>query len=123
MVNTPNSISGLPTAHGLDVGSLSRLFDNTATSYKYVFFLSLLDILSRRFFDASKPILLSEILIEMLANAWYPHCFFKLSFGVRDQITVQLDSLSLNVGKLGLKGDFQSKEYLRELIASKNQKS
>ncbi len=119
MAHMPNSISGLPLANGLDVGSLSRLFDKTTNSYKYVFFLSLLDILNRRFFDASSPILLSDILIEMLANAWYPHCFFKLSFGIQDQIAGQLEALGLNVGKLGLKSDFQSKEYLRELITSK----
>jgi len=47
------------------------------------------------------------------------HVFFKLSFGVQDQIAAQLDSLGLSVGKLGIKGDFQSKEYLKGLIREK----
>ena len=74
-MNTPNNISGLPNASGLNVDNLSKLFDNTTNSYKYIFFLSLLDILSSRFFDSSKPILLRDILIEMLANSWYPYVF------------------------------------------------
>ncbi len=116
MVYKFNDTSDLPPANGINVGCLSRLFDNTTTSYKYVFFLSLLEILSYRFFDASKPILLKDILIEMLVNSWYPHCFFRLSFGLQDQIASQLNRLELVVGKQGIKGDFQSKEYLRELI-------
>jgi len=106
-MNTPNNISGLPNASGLNVDNLSKLFDNTTNSYKYIFFLSLLDILSSRFFDSSKPILLRDIVIEMLANSWYPHVFCKLSFGVQDKITKQLDSLNLNVGKLEKKVIFK----------------
>lgn len=120
MANKLDSISGLPLTDSLDVHALSRLFDDTTNSYKYIFFLSLLDILSRRFFDTSKPINLKELVIEMLVNAWYPYSFFKLSFGIQDMIPSHLDNLSLEVGKEGLKSDFTGKEYLRKLITSKN---
>ena len=80
----------------------------------------MLDILSRRFFDISQEITFEEIVIEMLANSWYPYSFFKLSFGTQDMIPNQLDNLGLQVGKIALKGDFKSKEHLRDLIASKS---
>jgi HNH endonuclease len=118
MEDNPNNIN-LPFAEGLDVHALSRLFDNTTNSYKYIFFISLLDILSRRFFDASQPITFTELVVEILANSWYPYSFFKLSFGMQDEIPSKLDALQLEVDKTGLKGDFTGKEYLRELIASK----
>jgi len=120
MTEKLNDLSGLPFADGLDIHVLSRLFDNTTNSYKYIFLLSLLDILSRRFFDISQEITFQEIVIEMLANSWYPYSFFKLSFGTQDMIPNQLDNLGLQVGKIALKGDFKSKEHLRDLIASKS---
>lgn len=62
--------------------------------------MSLLDTLTRRRFDVSSPIQLREIIIEMLANAWYPHNYFRLSFGVQDKITDKLDALNLKIGKI-----------------------
>lgn len=63
----------LPTSEDVDVSALSRLFADTTNSYKFVFFISILDILKRRSFDVSQPITFQELVVEMLANAWYPH--------------------------------------------------
>ncbi len=108
----------LPETEGLNVAALSRLFDNKATSYKYVFFLSLLDILRRRNFVAESPISLRELLIEILVNAWYPHTYFKLSFGSQDKITIKLDSLELDLDKPAF--DESEKEALRQEISKRN---
>ena len=51
-----NNVIDLPQVEGLDISAFSRLFANTTNSYKYIFFLSLLDILSRRNFDSSSLI-------------------------------------------------------------------
>ena len=112
-------VSQLPTSESLDISALSRLFDKTTNSYKYIFLLSLLDILNRRFFSDSQSITFSELIVEMLANSWYPYSFFKLSFGSQDMIPSQIDKLNLDVGKIGIKGDYTGKEYLRSLIATK----
>jgi len=40
-----------PFSLDLDVAALSRLFSNTTNSYKFLFFLSLLDILKRNRFE------------------------------------------------------------------------
>jgi hypothetical protein len=89
----------LPETEGLNVAAFARLFDKTTTSYKYVFFLSLLDILRRRNFDAEAPISFRELLIEILVNAWYPYTYFKLSFGIQDKIAIKLYSLALELDR------------------------
>lgn len=108
----------LPEAEGLNVAALSRLFDKTTTSYKYVFFLSLLDILRRQNFNIDSPISLRDLLIEILVNAWYPHTYFKLSFGIQDKIAIKLDSLELDLDKPAF--DESEKNLLREEISKRN---
>ena len=92
---TDNLTQELPESNNLDINALSRLFDNTTNSYKYIFMLSILDILSKRLFNTSEALTFEEIVIEMLANSWYPHSFFKLSFGSQDMIPLQLKKLDL----------------------------
>lgn len=89
----------LPPSERVNVSVLSQIFDNTTNSYKYLFFFSILDILKRRKFDTLSSISFKEIIVEMLANAWYPHNYFKLSFGTQDQITNKLDSLDLAISE------------------------
>ncbi|MDY6901110.1 MAG: hypothetical protein SWZ49_23970, partial [Cyanobacteriota bacterium] len=62
----------LPNDDSLNISALSRLFESTTNSYKYLYFLSLLDILKRENFDIVSPISFQDIIVEMLANAWYP---------------------------------------------------
>ena len=76
----------LPYAENLDIKSFSRLFDDKTTSYKLIFFYSILDILRRNFFDSSLAIELQYVNIEMLGHSWYPHTFFGLSFCYQDII-------------------------------------
>ncbi len=85
----------LPNSEQVDVTVLGQLFNNPTNSYKYLFFLALLDILERRDFDTFSPISFTEIVLEMLVNAWFPYVYCKLSFGIEDQITKKLNSLSL----------------------------
>jgi len=113
-----NNVIGLPQVEGLDISAFSRLFTDRTNSYKYIFFLSILDILSRRNFDASSPISFREITIEMLANAWYPNSYFNLSFGLQDQIANKLKSLNLEISEP--KFNESDKNYLREEIGKQN---
>ncbi|MBM0742715.1 hypothetical protein JOY44_14050 [Phormidium sp. CLA17] len=115
-------VNYLPQSKDLDVAALSRLFSDTTTSYKYLFFISLLDILKRRQFDVLSPISFQEIIVEMLANAWYPHTYFKLSFGSQDKIAQKLDSLILDISEPILKFTDIDKKLLRKAIASQNLK-
>jgi hypothetical protein len=110
----------LPDSPELDIAALSRIFDKVTNSYKYLFFLSLLDILKRRQFDVEAPITFREIIIEMLANAWYPYTYFKLSFGTQDQIAKKLDRLDLVISEPILKFTDTDKKLLRETISSQD---
>jgi hypothetical protein len=109
----------LPHSFELDVAALSRLFDDTATSYKFIFFLSYLDILRRRDFSANEPISFRELIVEMLANSWYPHTYFRLSFGLQDKIASKLDSLKLEISQPILKFRDTDKTLLRQTINNK----
>lgn len=114
------SFSHLPTVEGLDISAFSRLFAHTTNSYKYIFFFSLLDILKRQNFDASIPISLRDITIEMLANSWYPYNYFRLSFGVQDKVTQKLDSLNLKITEPVLKFTDTDKKLLRATISKQS---
>lgn len=107
----------LPVNSELDIAALSRLFSNTTNSYKFIFFLSYLDILKRREFQATEPISFRELIVEMLANTWYPHTYFKLSFGLQDLITAKLDSLKLDISEPILKFKDTDKRLLRATIS------
>lgn len=56
----------------------------------------------------------------MLANTWYPHTYFKLSFGKQDMITQNLDSLNLEISEPILKFTDTDKKLLRTTIESQN---
>lgn len=113
----------LPESDDVNVSALSRLFTDKSTSYKYLFCISLLDILKRRQFEILSPISFYEIVVEMLANAWYPHTYFKLSFGSIDQIAKKLDSLDLEISEPILQFKDTDKKLLRKAIVSQDLKS
>lgn len=109
----------LPVSKSLNIAALSGLFYRTTNSYKYLYFLSILDILERRRFSFNAPISLREIFAEMLVLAWYPHYYFKLSFGTQDKIAEKLEELDIETDiDLTSKNNFKS--TLRNLILSQD---
>jgi hypothetical protein len=117
LVATPSQ--ELPKSDTVDVSTLSRLFKKTTNSYKYLFFISILDILERRQFDGLSPISFKEIVIEMLANAWYSHTYFKLSFGRQDKIADKLDYLNIDISDTKIIFQDTDKRHLRRTISDK----
>lgn len=81
----------------------------------YFFFKSLLGILKRNSFDTSANISFQEICVDMLALAWYPHSFFRLSFGLQDQLSCELDRLNISINKISVLND-PGKNELRNII-------
>ena len=71
----------------LDIASFSRVLDKTTNSYKYLFLFSILAKIK----DTGKSdlafteIKFIDLAVEMLLIAWFPHRYFKLSFGLQDQ--------------------------------------
>ena len=72
----------LPENDELDIASLSAVFQNTTNSYKFYWFLAILDSLKE---DGNQLILTKkDLALRMLATVWYPLSFYKLSFGSQD---------------------------------------
>jgi hypothetical protein len=71
----------LPENDGLGISKLSSVFSDTTNSYKFYWFLSILDSLQE---NNEAIISLNDIALRMVANVWYPLDYFKLSFGKQD---------------------------------------
>lgn len=67
----------------LDIRIFSRIYDNTSATYKFYWFLSVLDLLAS---SNRRKYSFWEIIAGMVAEAWYPIHFFKLSFGRSDSL-------------------------------------
>ena len=117
--NIKDHLNNLPYSERVNINALSNIFSSTAASYKYLLFLSLLDVLEDTGFD-KLHIDLNDILLEMLANAWFPHNYFKLNFGVNDRIARELDRLIEPQDEVKLLNTAQSKKRVIELLKSKD---
>ena len=83
----------------LDIPALSGLFKSTTTSYKYLFFLSILNELKRQQWKPGQPkiIPLNDLAVEMVLLGWYPLKFFNLSFGKSDDVVKIIDKLDFSI--------------------------
>ena len=89
----------LPRHSRLDIPALSGLFKSTTNSYKYLFFLSILNELKRHQWKPDQPkiIPLNDLAVEMALLSWYPLKFFNLSFGSQDQVVKVIDRLEFPI--------------------------
>ena len=73
---------------------LQRVFHKTTASYKFLWFLAILDLVKEAPQDAG-PLRLSISMIcaRMVAKSWIPTQRFKLSFGRLDQIAAIIEAL------------------------------
>jgi hypothetical protein len=107
-----------PPCGKVDTHAFSQLFNSTTNSYKLAFFQALLNtLLGRERSGARDPIIaLRELATEMLALAWYPHNFFRLSFGLQDQTGRVLDRLDFSLDERALTNP-NTHARLRQAIA------
>lgn len=75
-------------------------------------------LMKDRNFEVDDGILLRDIEIEMLVAAWYPHVFFRLSFGVQDKITTVLQSIVPDDDRESISET--GRDALRERLAQKS---
>lgn len=73
----------LPQNNILPISSLAGIFSNTTATYKFYWFVALLDIVVK---ERKTRISFWEIIAEMVAESWYPIHYFKLSFGKSDSL-------------------------------------
>ena len=73
----------IPQSRLLSTVRLGKIFANTVATYKYFWFLSILQIHAK---TETLHISVWDIVIRMIANAWYPVLYFRLSFGKSDSL-------------------------------------
>ncbi|MBR3386863.1 MAG: HNH endonuclease [Bacteroidales bacterium] len=78
----------LPSEGKIDAGRLSRIYDNTTATYKFYWFVSIIDLICSN--SGRRRFSFDEIIAGMIAEAWYPIHYFRLSFG-------KMDSLETNI--------------------------
>ena len=73
----------IPTSDILTTNRLGKIFSNTVATYKFFWFVSIMQIHAK---SDNPRISVWDIVIRMIANAWYPIHYFRLSFGKSDSL-------------------------------------
>lgn len=91
----------LPYSSNFDVSKLAGVFNNTSATYKYYWFLSIIEACE----EGNTEILKKELFARMLSNAWYTVNYFHVSFGKQDliqsaiQIIAETENIPVNIRK------------------------
>lgn len=88
----------LPHSYSLPVELLGACFQNTTNSYKFYWFLAILERIKTHQ-DLVIPV--NDLKAIMIVNIWYPVIYFKLNFGKQDRLCLAAIALndSLDAGK------------------------
>lgn len=81
----------LPDSERLDIAKFSSVFSDTTNSYKFYWLLAILDSLGE---SGQTRLSMRDLSIRMVATAWYPLDYFKLSFGKQDGFKPIADCVS-----------------------------
>ena len=80
----------LPDGRNIDAKVLAGVYKNTTATYKFYWFASILDILVK---EGKTSMSFWEVIIGMVAQAWYPVHYFRISFGKSDSLASQIIKL------------------------------
>lgn len=100
----------LPSSDNLSTQKLGNVFANTTATYKYYWFLSILDMYVKK---GKEQMVIWEIISDMVASAWYPIHYFRLSFGKLDSFAKQIRAIR-DVTNLPI--DMDKDDLVREII-------
>ncbi|MBQ6068653.1 MAG: HNH endonuclease [Bacteroidales bacterium] len=104
----------LPKSKTLPIEPLTRIFKNTSATYKFYWFMGILDLYVK---SGVTRMNIWDIMVEMTVNAWYPVSYFRLSFGKSDSLRDAIISLQ-EVHRLPMNSSLN--ELRRWLQAHKN---
>ena len=77
----------LPQYRTLPIQKLAQVFNNTSATYKFYWFLAILDSVE----SGKREIEKIDLFTKMLSHPWYTVNFFKLSFGSQDKIQSSIE--------------------------------
>ena len=86
----------LPNSPELEISKLTQIFNNTSATYKFYWFLAIIDSIENN----QREILKKDLFIKMLSIPWYTVNYFNLSFGSQDLIHHSIKELTVieNIG-------------------------
>lgn len=96
-----NNENQLPFSSRINNNTLASIFNHKVATYKFYWFLGIIEEAEQ----GRKQIEKKRIFSRMIANAWYPINYFRISFGVQDNINdiiqylVKETQLSINEDK------------------------
>jgi len=82
----------LPLSPNFDASKLSQIFNHTTASYKFFWFLAILDLM-----ESGKRISFEDLIIKALQHAWYPSQVSKLSLGLQDKLGAFLSESAISL--------------------------
>ena len=104
----------LPSSELIDTRRLAGVFRNTTQSYKFFWFLSILDLSS-----AQKPrtFEIADLTLQMCVNAWYP-LYCKLNLGPKDALAAIRESL---ISRYSIGEDLEATQLRQQLLNCREQ--
>lgn len=87
-----NNNKPLPFSSKINNKALASVFNNTSATYKFYWFLGIIEEIE----NGRKSILKKQVFSRMIAKAWYPINYFKISFGTQDNINNIIEYLVQN---------------------------
>jgi hypothetical protein len=99
-------MSILPISNEVSVATLSRIFDKTSASYKFLLFKSILDCVR----SGQSQLDFKELALRSISQAWYAIHFYKISFGKSDRMSKWID---------GLDKDLKDNSVISDLVYDK----
>lgn len=81
----------LPSNKNLPINILASCFNSTVATYKFYWFLSIIQAVE----DGSMNILKKDLFARMISNAWYTVNYFRISFGKQDKLQRAIETLKI----------------------------
>jgi len=107
----------IPQSDKLPTARMSRVFNRTTATYKFYWFIGLLDLVVKR---GKMRMSVWDVVIEMVVNAWYPVCYFHLSFGKSDSLNDTIERLRREFDIPINKNREELSAWLHDNISNKN---
>lgn len=107
----------IPQSNTLSTVHMSQVFNRTTATYKFYWFIGLLDLVVKK---GKTRMSVWDVVIEMVANAWYPVCYFHLSFGKQDSLNDAIGRLRQTFEIPINKSKDELSEWLHENIGNKD---
>lgn len=98
----------------MQLNQFNKVFSNTTNSYKYYWWLSIIEIYQER---EKNEISFDEIVLKTISKLWYPVNYFKLSFGKIDQCSKYIKEIQKS---FLLKDNINERDLYQFLISHKD---